>query len=52
MTIKSYTVSVRPLATFLRDHDMPDGIEYATSGLTPGVPGDRAGRAVSVRPAL
>ncbi len=45
MTIKSYTVSVRPLATFLRDHDMPGGIEYATSGLTPahvGLPVARA----------
>ena len=26
-TIKSYTVSVRSLSKFLRDHDMPDGIE-------------------------
>jgi hypothetical protein len=29
-TIKRYTASVRPLATFLGDQDMPDGIEDVT----------------------
>jgi hypothetical protein len=30
-TIKSYSAAVRSLATFLRDHDMPDGVEDVTS---------------------
>jgi hypothetical protein len=31
-TIKDYTASVRSLAMFLRDHDMPDGIGDVTLG--------------------